>query len=51
VSIPEFEPVAGNGSTARKDAASQLAEEKIDVSGIEPLDTSYLYSLGRDQTD
>ncbi|MGH8429045.1 MAG: carboxymuconolactone decarboxylase family protein, partial [Solimonas sp.] len=26
-----------------------LAEEKIDVSGMEQLDTSYLYSLGKDE--
>jgi 4-carboxymuconolactone decarboxylase len=39
------------GTNIFRIARRVLAEEEIDVSGIEPLDTNYLYSLSGDQTN
>ena len=39
------------GTNMFRIARRVLAEEKIDLSGIEPLDTNYLYSLSADQAD
>jgi 4-carboxymuconolactone decarboxylase len=39
------------GTNMFRIARRVLAEEKIDVSGIEPLDTNHLYSLSKDQAD
>ena len=39
------------GTSMFRIARRVLAEEAIDLSGIEPLDTNYLYSLSGDEAD